>query len=222
MEHFKLSGRVGGCIVFSRLKILCNAQLMSVLFILRFIRGMAKDCFRAIIARFSRDVWRKEVIIRRGFESSASGQVNATACIKEIEKTVLEYRQKLVSQHFSFELTRTVGEMIKADIGAESFPHLPGSHLSLHNPVLEFVKNVIHALRLDVDVESEVNALNRSLLSQIGTQEYDPATKWQNPCADFILPDVFCPECHQSCDVNLCILPQMDDDETEVKFHFWA
>ena len=97
--------------------------------------------------------------------------------------------------------------------GPESFPRLPGSHLQLSSPVLEFVKNILVILELDPDVENEVSMLKKSLFAQVGVQEYSADTKWQNPCASFVLPDVFCMECHESRDVNLCILPPPDEDD---------
>ena len=177
-------------------------------------REVQQECFRALVSRFSRDVWRKEAIQLRKASS------DAVCNNQEMEQGLVQYRKKLVSQHFAFDLTRMAGEMIKVGGGHDAFPILPGSHLHLGNPVLEFIKNVMQVLRLDSSVEKEVNALNRSLLSQIGVQEYDPSTKWKNPCADFVLPDVFCSECHECRDVNLCVLPNFEYDEKEVNISF--
>jgi len=67
-------------------------------------------------------------------------------------------------------------------------------------------------LELDGDVRHEVQILKKSLLAQVGVQEYSSATKWSNPCASFVLPDVFCLECNESRDVDLCVLPSSDEE----------
>ena len=200
-------------------------MLMSTLFLIVFLScfvlfsDIQQEYFQAIAARFSRDPWRKEVILRAKCTLTQFNN-NEREDGLSIEAQLLLYRKKLVSQHFAFDLTRMVGEIIKDGGGVESFPILPGSHLNLTNPSLEFVKNVMQVLKLDSSVELEVNILNRSLLSQIGIQEYDRVTQWRNPCADFILPDVFCAECHESRDLNLCVLPPIgDEDNMRMEWH---
>jgi DNA polymerase epsilon subunit 1 len=165
---------------------------------------IAQEYFRIIIGKFSKDVLRKQEKLRvEGSELMLSA---------ETAESILQYKRKLVSKHFASYLTRAVGEITKDGGGPESFPRLPGSHLKFTNPALEFVKSVIAVLELDGDVQNEVHALKRSLLAQIGVAEYSGAAKWENPCAKFILPDVFCTECNESRDVNLCDLPPTDED----------
>ncbi len=174
-----------------------------------------QEYFRAIAARFSRDPWRKETLLRDKVNSS--GSVEKIVEHRSIDAQLLQYRKKLISQHFASDLTRMVAEILKDGGDSRSFPILPGSHLQLTNPSLEFIKNIMQVLKLDLTVELEVSVLNRSLLSQIGVQEYDPVTQWQNPCAGFILPDVFCAACHESRDLNLCALPPNEDGETNIQ-----
>jgi DNA polymerase epsilon subunit 1 len=150
-------------------------------------------------------------------KSRSSGSVQNLAQHESIEAQLLQYKKKLISQHFSSDLTRMVAEIIKDGGDSRSFPILPGSHLTLTNPSLEFIKNIMQILKLDLSVELEVSVLNRSLLSQIGIQEYDPVTQWQNPCAGFILPDVFCAACHESRDINLCALSHNEDGEINIQ-----
>jgi DNA polymerase epsilon subunit 1 len=156
---------------------------------------IAQEYFRAIVGRFSKDVLRKQLKLRTEgssvFDDSSEDQL-------------LIYKRKLISKHFSSYLTRAVGEISK-DAEKE------GLH-SVHQP-LEFIKSVMTVLELDTDVQKEVHLLKRSLLAQIGVPEYASVVKWENPCVNFILPDVFCGECHESRDVNLCDLPHADDEE---------
>lgn len=160
---------------------------------------IAQEYFRAIVGRYSKDVMRKQLKLR---------DEGASIYDDSVEEQMLAYKKKLISKHFATYMTRAVGEISK-DAQAE------GSN-SKSEP-LEFVKMVITVLDLDADVQNEVHLLKRSLLAQIGVPEYASSVKWKNPCIKFILPAVFCAECHESRDVNLCHLP---DEEGEA--NHWA
>ena len=114
----------------------------------------------------------------------------------------------MVSKHFASYLTRAVSEIIKDYESNDT----GDTYLQ---PVLHFIKSVMVVLELDHDVDSEVHTLKRSLLSQIGVAEYSDLAKWENPCKTFILPDIFCLECNESKDINLCYIPPPTDDETK-------
>ena len=118
----------------------------------------------------------------------------------------------MISKHFASYLTRSVGEILK-DVEVDKLqpPLITGRNRNT-NPALEFIKNVIAVLELDTDIEHEVHVLKRSLLAQVGVAEYARAAQWVNPCPSFTLPDVFCSECHESRDVNLCYIPPQEDD----------
>jgi DNA polymerase epsilon subunit 1 len=122
----------------------------------------------------------------------------------------------MISKHFAHNLTRVVGELIEEGGGPETFPQLPGSHLRFTNPALEFVKNVLKVLDLDPDVKQEVIYLKKSLFAQIGVQEYSSVTKWKNPAAAFVLSDVYCMDCHECYDVDLCATLPDDEESTSV------
>ena len=83
---------------------------------------------------------------------------------------------------------------------------------------LEFVKNVMAVLSLDQSLDSEVHFLKKTLLTQVGVQEYCVSSEWINPSASFILPTVFCMECNQSRDIDLCVLPSPEDDQQEMRW----
>jgi DNA polymerase epsilon subunit 1 len=67
---------------------------------------------------------------------------------------------------------------------------LPGSHLSLTNPALEFVKALCKVLSLDSAITDEVNKLRRNLLKLINVGEFSDDAEWKDPCISFILPEV--------------------------------
>jgi len=175
---------------------------------------IAQEYFRAIIGRFSKDVLRKQMDI------ASQGEVLPIASAIGMNDQVLSYKRKMVSKHFASYLTRAVGEILKDGPDDELLPPLLAGRTRHTNPALEFIKNVIAVLELDTDVENEVHGLKRSLLAQVGVAEYAKAAQWVNPCPTFILPDVFCSECHESRDVNLCYIPPRELDE-QIEKH-WA
>lgn len=171
---------------------------------------IAQEYFRAIAARFSKDVMTKELqLLARRLDT------------KTTEEQLLNFKRKLVGKHFANYLTRAVSEVAKDGGGPDCFLFLPGSHPQRTSPPLEFVKSVMTVFELDSDVQKEVQLLKRSLLAQLGVPEYSNAVKWENPCAKFILPDVFCMECFECRDLNLCDLPVFGVDEAIPKRH-WA
>eukprot|EP00559_Dactyliosolen_fragilissimus_P002000 CAMPEP_0184866268 /NCGR_PEP_ID=MMETSP0580-20130426/21602_1 /TAXON_ID=1118495 /ORGANISM="Dactyliosolen fragilissimus" /LENGTH=2479 /DNA_ID=CAMNT_0027365857 /DNA_START=100 /DNA_END=7536 /DNA_ORIENTATION=+ len=169
----------------------------------------SQEYFRAIIAKFSSDVHQKQLALEseEGYQS-----------LNDIQGKILTYKKSLVSKHFANYLTSSVSEIIRDGDGKETFAILPGSHLSPASPELEFIKSVMVIFELDIEVDYEVQRLKRSLLSQIGVQEYASETKWVNPCSSFILPDVFCVECHESRDVDLCMLPLHNDEDVKTRW----
>ena len=91
----------------------------------------------------------------------------------------------------------------RGDPSAE-FPLLPGSHLPLNNPALEFVKYVCKALSLDSNTQNQVNKLRRDLLKLIGVGEFSLEASFIDPCLSFVLPEVICNYCNGCRDINLC------------------
>jgi DNA polymerase epsilon subunit 1 len=170
----------------------------------------AQDYFRATIGRFSKDPFQKQMeLVARGGDLPLVGAGSA-------EEELLEYRKKVVSKQLASDLTRAVGEIVKDGFDESTLPaHVVATATSMafQNPALEFIKNIIEVLQLDAQVDSQVQVLKRSLLSQINVAEYSRAAQWVNPCPTFILPDVFCTECQESRDVNLFYMPPLEDDD---------
>ena len=70
------------------------------------------------------------------------------------------------------------------------FPYLPGSHLRLTNPALEFVKALYKVLSLDSAITEEMAKLRRNLLRLISVGEFSDDANWRDPCISFVLPEV--------------------------------
>ena len=192
------------------------------------ISASAQDYFRIIIGKFSKDVFEKQLQIEKNMKSKGTTTVSPMSVTRtntspenssflSPQEQLLRSKKLLVSKHLAHYLTRVVGELIDDGGGPELFPQLPGSHLNLSNPALEFAKSVLTVLELDPDVKQEVIYLKKSLFAQIGVQEYSAATKWSNPAAAFVLPDVYCMECHECYDVDLCATPPEEDGEAPLK-----
>ncbi|EJK73672.1 hypothetical protein THAOC_04692, partial [Thalassiosira oceanica] len=197
--------------------VVCGWNIMQYL-----ANDVAQDYFRTVIGRFSKDVFRKQLMIEQSSRTRKGLTVSPTSvrgadddeddADLSPQEQLLAYKRKMISKHFANYLTRAVGELIEDGGGPEAFPQLPGSHLRLTNPALEFVKNILVVLDLDPDTRQETTYLRKSLFAQIGIQEYSAVTKWRNPAASFVLPDVHCAECHECIDVDLCATPPDDDD----------
>ena len=177
---------------------------------------IAQEYFRAIIGRFSKDVLKKQIDLK----SKDDGKQFAIAGAAGNSEQLLSYKRKMITKHFASYLTRAVGEIMKDGVNDKIIPPLLGDLSRPLNPALDFIKGIIHVLELDSDLENEVHVLKRSLLAQIGVAEYSWAAQWTNPCPTFVLPDVFCTECHESRDVNLCYVPPRDLEEDNSQKHW--
>lgn len=113
------------------------------------------------------------------------------------------------------------------DSAISDFPMLPGSHLPLNNPALEFIKNVCHILSMDPAVQQQVctsshtlilncrhfiggryfhqvRLVKTNLLKLIDVRAFSAEAEFHNPCRTFILPDVICSFCSDCRDLDLC------------------
>lgn len=169
----------------------------------------AQGYFRVTIGRFSRDVFKKEMELSRSDDGNVFAEAN------EKRQKLMNFKKMVVSRRFASDLTRAVDEIVTDGVEDEFLPPLLREDARPGNPALEFIKNISVVLELDQEVESEVHGLKRSLLAQVGVAEYARAAQWVNPCPRFILPDVFCVECSETRDVNLCYVPPKDDVEDD-------
>ncbi|XP_012941045.1 DNA polymerase epsilon catalytic subunit A [Aplysia californica] len=126
--------------------------------------------------------------------------------------SIVSFSQNLVqdelSQHM-FALTEKMKKKLpvshgRADGQTDIFPQLPGSHLPLSNPALEFVKTVCQVLGLDSNVSIQMKKLKRDLLKLIGVGEFSSQAVFDNPCLSFVLPEMICKSCNQIRDLDLC------------------
>ena len=166
--------------------------------------------FARIVALFVRDMLlakRAQVadlrtplrILQNGLETA--GRNGSKAGEKEGEDGPVDAAKALVSGKLTRELLKATSELKekydnRADLESFQFPVLPGSHLRLKNPVLEFVKTTCAVLSLARDCGEEVIVLKRNLLDFIGVREFAKEAMFVNPCLPFKVPMVVCRACN--------------------------
>ena len=93
-----------------------------------------------------------------------------------------------------------------ARVVAKAFPVLPGSHLKMESPALEFIKMVSHLVELDAPLQerSLAKGLRRNCLRLLDVREFSTAAKYANPCLTYVLPGVVCDFCGHAADLDLC------------------
>ncbi|KAF8331488.1 uncharacterized protein EI90DRAFT_3145642 [Cantharellus anzutake] len=89
------------------------------------------------------------------------------------------------------------------------FPLLPGSHLTMTNPALEFIKFTCAIFSAAQDYKLEVGLLKRNLLQFIGVREFSEEAEFRNPCDPFVLPMVICRHCNHMRDLDFCRDPDL-------------
>lgn len=93
-----------------------------------------------------------------------------------------------------------------------TFPVLPGSYLTLTNPILEFVKFTCAVLSLAGDHQVEIGLLKRNLLDLAGVREFANEAIFRNPCETLKLSNVACKMCDSLRDFDFCRDPELMPD----------
>ena len=96
------------------------------------------------------------------------------------------------------------------------FPVLPGSHLHLNNPPLEFVKFICAVFSLAKEHRVEIGLLKRTLLDLIGVREFANEAIFHNPCEPLKLANVPCRHCDVLRDFDFCRDPELLPNSLEV------
>ena len=130
-----------------------------------------------------------------------NGTQSAGATIDPNKQEELNLAAAFVSQTLTRQLLKVVTGLVDRYADRDQredflFPILPGSHLKLKNPILEFIKTTCAILSLAKDVSSEVLVLKRNLLDLIGVREFATEATFKNPCLPFKVPMVVCRHCN--------------------------
>ncbi|KAG0251624.1 DNA polymerase epsilon catalytic subunit [Actinomortierella ambigua] len=161
---------------------------------------------------------------------------NAAATLREKKnQAVIQFKRKLIGTQMTRRLLKVIPDLVmqKRDAAKDAtrsqsqfgFPRQPGSHLQMHNPILELIKTMMAVLALDTTVEREVRVLRKNLLEQIEVREFSAEAQFVNPCESFVLRGVICSYCGYCQDLDFCrdphLLPQVKRETGEIVMRAW-
>uniref|UniRef100_A0A6Q2YZ91 DNA polymerase epsilon catalytic subunit n=1 Tax=Esox lucius TaxID=8010 RepID=A0A6Q2YZ91_ESOLU len=154
-------------------------------------------------------------IKRRGGSQASQQAVGDSGALPGMISFSQEYVSSELTQNF-FTITQKIQKKVTGSRSvtqpSEMFPVLPGSHLPLSNPALEFIKYVCQVLSLDSNIVNQVNKLKRDLLRLVDVGEFSEDAQFRDPCNSYILPEVICHHCNFCRDLDLCKDPSVAQD----------
>ncbi|KAI0343807.1 DUF1744-domain-containing protein [Trametopsis cervina] len=130
----------------------------------------------------------------------------------------LEAIREFVARRLTRKMLKVVGSILErhrdammdeAELATWDFPVLPGSHLHMTNPALEFVKFICAVFGLSKELQIEVGLLKRNLLELVGVREFASEATFQNPCEPLKLSNVPCRHCDSLRDFDFCRDPEL-------------
>lgn len=130
-----------------------------------------------------------------------------------VKQKEMEVTRTFITQRLTRKMLRTASQiigkfkdaMMQDDPPADfTFPILPGSHLTMTNPCLEFVKTACATFALAKDFSIEIGILKRNLLDLVGIREFADEAIFRNPCEPLKLPMVICQHCSFIRDFDFC------------------
>uniref|UniRef100_A0A8C9PET8 DNA polymerase epsilon catalytic subunit n=1 Tax=Spermophilus dauricus TaxID=99837 RepID=A0A8C9PET8_SPEDA len=144
---------------------------------------------------------------RRGASQFSQEAEGAAGALPGMITFSQDYVANELTQSF-FTITQKIQKKVTGSRSStepsEMFPVLPGSHLVLNNPALEFIKYVCKVLSLDTNITNQVNKLNRDLLRLVEVGEFSEEAQFRDPCRSYVLPEVICHSCNFCRDLDLC------------------
>lgn len=154
-------------------------------------------------------------IKRRGATQASQQPTGDVSALPGLITFSQEYVSSELTQNF-FTITQKIQKKVSSTrsvtLPSEMFPVLPGSHLPLNNPALEFIKYVCQVLSLDANIVNQVNKLKRDLLRLVDVGEFSEDAQFRDPCKSYILPEVICHQCNFCRDLDLCKDPAVSQD----------
>uniref|UniRef100_A0A2K6LF68 DNA polymerase epsilon catalytic subunit n=1 Tax=Rhinopithecus bieti TaxID=61621 RepID=A0A2K6LF68_RHIBE len=154
-----------------------------------------------------KDGLRRSHPVRRRGASQLSQEAEGIVILPGMITFSQDYVANELTQNF-FTITQKIQKKVTGSRNStelsEMFPVLPGSHLLLNNPALEFIKYVCKVLSLDTNITNQVNKLNRDLLRLVDVGEFSEEAQFRDPCRSYVLPEVICRSCNFCRDLDLC------------------
>ncbi|BFZ59058.1 DNA polymerase epsilon catalytic subunit [Saitoella coloradoensis] len=170
----------------------------------------------------------------RHMHQCKSGRSNLTQWRGQNDEERPALGQGVLARHFTKPLKKRVGQLYRRQLDAMmdpellptfSFPALPGSHLDLTNPTLEFVKFLSAVYGLAKDIVLEVRMLRKELLALLDVREFSNEATFLNPSETLKFRHVTCVRCSYSCDLDFCrdeeLMASIDELE-DGNIHAWT
>ncbi|CCM01776.1 uncharacterized protein FIBRA_03843 [Fibroporia radiculosa] len=183
-----------------------------------------KNVIRFFLVEFYRTCQKSSGTARAPLRVLQNGAPDATQ--KGIAKTQeMDACRDFIARRLTRKLLKTVGdiqERYRMAVTDEEalvyweFPLLPGSHLHLTNPLLEFVKFACVIFSLAKDYQLEVGLLKRNLLELVGVREFASEATFHNPCEPLKLSNVPCCHCDGLREFDFCRDPELLPNNLEV------
>lgn len=177
-----------------------------------FLPPAIQQDFLHVICMFVHDI--NQCKRHASIEDSQS-QPTTDADHKNLEAELL---RPLIKQKVTRQLMKLVTNILERQSDAATqpdlrssfeFPRLPGSHLVMKKPVLEFVKMVCFVMELAKSVAPEIKTMKRILLDLIGVREFASEAIFKNPCIPFSIPVTICKHCNAMRSFDLCRDPDL-------------
>ncbi|KAI3618947.1 dna polymerase catalytic subunit a [Moniliophthora roreri] len=135
-------------------------------------------------------------------------------------KNEMERIQEFITRKLTRRMLKTIGGIQERYRNAHThpaetmeeweFPVLPGSHLHLSDPPLEFVKFTCAVFDLaKKEYGVEVGLLKRNALDLVGMKEFANEAVFRNPCEPLKLSNVPCKHCDALRDFDFCRDPEL-------------
>ncbi|KAI8376487.1 uncharacterized protein BYT42DRAFT_574794 [Radiomyces spectabilis] len=171
-----------------------------------YLPPIVQDMFKKVIGAY----------IYKMHQSKREFPRSITADIQKADSTMPDPRSEKLQDFIRHNIMRKILQWIPdivarqndhlVQAGSElAFPQLPGSHLTLSNPALEFTKSVCAVMSLDSRVEDQVRVLKRSVLEAIGgLSDFSAEAQFRNPCEYYKLTEVICTYCNYTTDLDFC------------------
>lgn len=163
--------------------------------------GMQSD-FSEVIASFVVGMYRAKRQSNSSIRTPLRLLQNGSGTAADPNKTdELDLGRKFVSHSLTRLLLGKVHNFVQQTADKDlrelfRFPVLPGSHLKMKNPVLEFIKSTCSVISLSKELASETLILKRNLLDTIKIKEFALEATFRNPCLTFKVPMVVCKNCN--------------------------
>ena len=190
--------------------------------IAQFLPPAVQKDFYSVVQYFLLDLFKirqkTHASSRTPFRALQNGGDAADMNQRTAKQSESEMTQEFIARRLTRKLLKIVGSIVERHRdavmdhepdGSFDFPILPGSHLPLSNPPLEFVKFACAIFALAKEFQVEIGLLKRSLLDLVGVREFSDQATFHNPCEPLKLPNVPCRHCDTMRDFDFCRDPEL-------------